>query len=193
MTDTARFEAFVREYEDMVYGTAVRLLANPSEAEDIAQTVFLKAFERFHTIATSPAAAGWLKTVTTNLCLNHLSRYRSRWRFFSELQSAAMDDAAQSDHVDRLLARGGAAAGTNASGNSRDDVLTAAEQQEQLERSLGALPDHQRVPLVLFHFEGKSYLEIASLLDVTLAKVKTDIHRGREALKQALVSHHAAR
>ncbi len=56
-----------------------------------------------------------------------------------------------------------------------------------------ALPDHQRVPLVLFHFEGKSYLEIAALLDVTLAKVKTDIHRGREALKQALVSHHAAR
>ena len=114
MTDTARFEAFVREYEDMVYGTAVRLLANPSEAEDIAQTVFLKAFERFDTIGTSPAAAGWLKTVATNLCLNHLSRYRSRWRFFSELQAAGMDDAAQSDQIDGLLARGGAAAGTNA-------------------------------------------------------------------------------
>ena len=50
MTDTARFEAFVREFEDMVYGTAVRLLANPSEAEDIAQTVFLKAFERFESL-----------------------------------------------------------------------------------------------------------------------------------------------
>jgi RNA polymerase sigma-70 factor (ECF subfamily) len=192
MTDTARFEAFVREYEDMVYGTAVRLLANPSEAEDVAQTVFLKAFERFDTIGTSPAAAGWLKTVATNLCLNHLSRYRSRWRFFSELQAAGMDDAAQSDQIDGLLARGGAAAGPNA-GRSRDDVLTAAEQQEQLERALRGLPDHQRVPLVLFHFEGKTYLEIAALLDVTLAKVKTDIHRGREALKQALVSHHAAR
>ena len=193
MTDTARFEAFVREYEDMVYGTAVRLLANPSEAEDIAQTVFLKAFERFDTIGTSPAAAGWLKTVATNLCLNHLSRYRSRWRFFSELQAAGMDDAAQSDQIDGLLARGGAAAGTNAAGSSRDEVLTAAEQQEQLEKALRGLPDDQRVPLVLFHFEGKSYLEIAALLDVTLAKVKTDIHRGREALKQALVSHHAAR
>ena len=193
MTDTARFEAFVREYEDMVYGTAVRLLANPSEAEDIAQTAFLKAFERFDTIGTSPAAAGWLKTVTTNLCLNHLSRYRSRWRFFSELQAAGMDDAAQSDHIESLLARGSAQAGTNVAAGSRDDALTAAEQQERLEGALRALPDHQRVPLVLFHFEGKSYLEIAALLDVTLAKVKTDIHRGREALKQALVSHHAAR
>ena len=71
--------------------------------------------------------------------------------------------------------------------------MTAAEQQEQLEKALRGLPDHQRVPLVLFHFEDKSYQEIAALLGVSLAKVKTDIHRGREALKQALVSHHAAR
>jgi RNA polymerase sigma-70 factor (ECF subfamily) len=191
MTDTARFEAFVQEYEDMVYGTAVRLLANPSEAEDIAQTVFLKAFERFEAIESSPAAPGWLKTVTTNLCLNHLSRYRSRWRLFSELQPAGRDDAEQRDHIDGLLSR--SSSGVNASGWSGDAALTAAEQQERLEQALRALPDHQRVPLVLFHFESKSYLEIAALLDVTLAKVKTDIHRGREALKQALVSHHVTR
>ena len=49
------------------------------------------------------------------------------------------------------------------------------------------------MPLVLFHFEDKSYQEIAALLGVSLAKVKTDIHRGREALKEALVSTHAAR
>ena len=58
MTDTARFEAFVREFEDMVYGTAVRLLANPSEAEDIAQTVFLKAFERFEYDWGEPGGSG---------------------------------------------------------------------------------------------------------------------------------------
>ena len=44
------------------------------------------------------------------------------------------------------------------------------------------------MPIVLFHFEGKSYLEIAALLGVTLAKVKTDIHRGREALRDVLTS-----
>ena len=61
--------------------------------------------------------------------------------------------------------------------------LDAADEQERLEQALRRLPDHQRVPIVLFHFENKSYLEIAALLGVTLAKVKTDIHRGREALK----------
>src|SRR5262245_28015687 len=85
MTDAEQFEAFVREFQDMVYATAVRLLGNPAEAEDVAQTVFLKAFERFGAAGPGPAAAGWLKTVATNTCLNHLSRYRARWRFFSEL------------------------------------------------------------------------------------------------------------
>ena len=190
MTDAA-FETFVREYQDMVYATAIRLLSSPAEAEDIAQTVFLKAFERFDDIGASPAAPGWLKTVTTNLCLNHLSRYRSRWRFFSELKptgSAVADDPEARDHVDGLLARAGAHVTA-----AQEADLDAAHEQARLERALRRLPDHQRVPIVLFHFENKSYLEIAALLDVTLAKVKTDIHRGREALKEALVSTHAAR
>jgi len=92
MTDSDRFEAFVREYQDMVFATAVRLLANPAEAEDIAQTVFLRAFERFASIEASATVAGWLKTVTTNLCLNHLARYRARWQFFSELDRPDSDE-----------------------------------------------------------------------------------------------------
>ena len=184
----AAFESFVREYQDMVYATAVRLLSSPAEAEDVAQTVFLKAFERFDDISASPAVAGWLKTVTTNLCLNHLSRYRSRWRFFSELQPAASDPAGDRDHVEVLMARG-----QGATPPQSEADLDAAGEQERLERALRRLPAHQRVPIVLFHFESKSYLEIAALLGVSLAKVKTDMHRGREALKDALISTHAAR
>ena len=56
-----------------------------------------------------------------------------------------------------------------------------------------ALPDHQRVPLVLFHFEGTGYQEIADTLGVSLGKVKTDIHRGREALKRVLLNDDAIR
>src|SRR5258705_1650693 len=93
MTDADLFEAFVRRYQDMVFATAVRLLGNPEEAEDIAQTVFMRAFQRFEEIGPSPTAAGWLKTVTRNTCLNHLSRYRRRWRLFSEL--AATDATAE--------------------------------------------------------------------------------------------------
>lgn len=153
----------------MVFATAVRLLGNPAEAEDVAQDVFLKAFERFDRIGDSPAAAGWLRTVTRNACLNHLSRYRKRWSLFSELNrnegQAAFEDTLAADA-------------------STSHALEQADEREQLERALRALPDHQRVPLVLFHFEDASYEEIAAAIGVSLAKVKTDIHRGREALRR---------
>ena len=64
--------------------------------------------------------------------------------------------------------------------------LERAARQEWLERGIRCLPPHQRVPLVLFHFEERSYREIAGMLDVTLAKVKTDIHRGRQALRRLM-------
>ena len=173
MSDAARFEAFVREYQDMVFATAVRLLGREADAEDVAQTVFMRAFERFAEIGCSPSAAGWLKTVATNLSLNHLSRYRARWQFFSELTRP--DRTEGTDYSDSLVSPG-----------SHALDLEHAELREELERALKALPDHQRVPLVLFHFENASYQDIATALGVSLGKVKTDIHRGREALKRQL-------
>ena len=138
MTDADRFEAFVRKYQDMVFGTAVRLLGDPTEAEDVSQTVFLKAFERFQALDAQPAAAGWLKTVTTNACLNHLSRVRSRWRFFSELgrtdlggESAAYEDGLVSQESPAF-------------------DLERADGQAHLEQAIRDLPSHQRVPLALF-------------------------------------------
>ena len=173
MTDVQQFEAFVRRYQDMVYGTAVRLLGSPAEAEDAAQTVFLKAFERYDEVVENPAAAGWLKTTTRNICLNHLSRYRARWQFFSELTRTDRPDGG--DYAESLV-----------SPFSQAADLEQAELREELERALRALPDHQRVPLVLFHFEELNYQEIATALGASLGKVKTDIHRGREALKRLL-------
>jgi RNA polymerase sigma-70 factor (ECF subfamily) len=179
MTDVERFEAFVRTYQDMVFATAVRLLGNPAEAEDVAQSVFLKAFEQFDTLSSSPAAAGWLKTVARNTCLNHLSRYRSRWRFFSELGG-----------VDTEMAPRYEASLRATDSPARD--LERADDRERLEQALRRLPAHQRVPLVLFHFEEASYEEIARALRISLAKVKTDIHRGREALRKQLETENPA-
>jgi RNA polymerase sigma-70 factor (ECF subfamily) len=174
MSDADRFEAFVREFQDMVFATAVRLLGSPTEAEDVAQTVFLRAFERFDEVGQSPSAPGWLKTVTTNACLNHLSRYRARWRFFSEIgRQGDGEDQAFED----TLSSGAIAA---------DAVVEQAQADALLEQALQRLPDHQRVPLVLFHFESRTYQEIARTLGTSLGKVKTDIHRGREALRKVL-------
>jgi len=173
MTDAHEFETFMRNYQDMVFSTAMRLLANQAEAEDVAQDVFLKAYERFGDLRESKTAGGWLKTVATNLSLNYLSRYRSRWSFFSDLlgKRREEDDSAEIDFP--------------ASDNVEED-LVRSERREMVEQALRTLPPAQRVPLVLFHMEGLQYDEIATKLGVSLGKVKTDIFRARETLRRKL-------
>ena len=155
----AEFEAFVRNYQDMVFSVSARILGNLTDAEDITQEVFIKAYERFSELRNSNSIGGWLKTVATNLSINYLNRYRARWRFFSE-QQEQIEDLAPAE--------------------------VQSDKQELLELAIRRLPDSQRVPLVLFHFQEMSYEEIAIRLGVSLAKVKSDIHRGREALKKLL-------
>ena len=170
MSQLEEFETFMMNYQNMVFTTAVRLLGNETDAADISQNAFLKAFEHFENIRTSPTAGGWLKTVTTNLCLNHLQRYRNRWRMFSELRNEKEDESSfESD-----LAAEGPVDGLG------------EDERSILEGALARLPEAQRVPLVLYHFEDLSYEEIAARLKVSVGKVKTDIHRGREALKNKL-------
>lgn len=171
MTDEQQFEAFMLVYQDMVFTTAVRLLAREAEAEDVSQEVFLKAFEHYDEIRNSPTIGGWLKTVTRNLCLNHLTRYRARWRYFTELT----DEDSDVGFLDKVAAP-----------DRREEDVTVAGQRQVLEAALQKLSPKQRVPLVLYHFEDLSYEEIAARLKISLAKVKTDIHRGREALRQKL-------
>ena len=175
MTDATAFEAFVRKYQDRVFGIAVRLLGDESEAQDMSQTVFLKAFERFDRLGENPSAGGWLRTVTTNLCLNHLSRIRARWRLFSQRRPG--ESGREPSYEERLVARG-----------SQEADLERAEEHARLERAIRRLPRHQRMPLVLFHFEQQSYAEIAQLLGVSLGKINTDIHRGRETLRKLMVA-----
>ena len=157
-------------YQDMVFSTAARLTGNDAQAEDIAQEVFLKAFENFPSLRTSPTAGGWLKTVTTNLTLNHLSRYRRRWRFFSEMRRDDEEEPEIDFPVpDTIVAD-----------------IEAGQRHELIERALRGLPEHQRVPLVLYHFEEMSYDQIAEQLRVSLPKIKTDIARGRAAMAKML-------
>ena len=171
MADLQAFESFMRNYQNLVFTIAVRLLGNEADAQDIAQTVFLKAYENFEALAESPTVGGWLRTVTTHLCLNHLTRYRARWRLFSEM-TGPDDDL---DYVETLAAP-----------EALEPSVAQTDYRRLLEQALQRLPQAQRVPLVLYHFEGLSYDAIAERLGVSLSKVKTDIHRGRVALRRRL-------
>jgi RNA polymerase sigma-70 factor, ECF subfamily len=174
LTPPTDFATFMRNYQDMVFSTAARLTGNETQAEDISQEVFLKAHQHFAMLSTSPTAGGWLKTVATNLALNHLTRYRNRWRFFSELKRDDAGDDSDAPEVDF------------AAPETFFGEVDADERRALVERALDELPAHQRIPLVLYHFEDLPYDEIAKKLGVSLPKVKTDILRARAALAKIL-------
>ena len=157
MAEEKEFETFIRNYQNMVFSVSARIVGNLTDAEDITQEVFIKAYKRFPQLRNSNTIGGWLRTVATNLSINHLNRYRARWRFFSE------------EPVEIAT-----------------EIERENDRQEMLELAIRKLPDAQRVSLVLFHFQDMSYEEIAAKLGVTLAKVKSDIHRGRETLKKLI-------
>jgi RNA polymerase sigma-70 factor (ECF subfamily) len=161
----------MRSYQDMVFSTAARLSGNDAQAQDIAQEVFVRAYEHFAELAGSATAGGWLKTVATNLSINYLNRYRKRWRMFSEMRADDDESAPQIEWEvpDTLMTE-----------------LSAEQRRVIVDQALKRLPDHQRLPLVLYHFEEMPYQDIAAKLGISLTKVKTDIHRARAALKAAL-------
>jgi len=169
---------FMRDYQDMVFATARRLTASDATAQDIAQDVFLKAWEHFDSLRERVGAGGWLKTVTLRLSLNHLNRYRRRWRFFSELLPRAGSAAEDPEPEDPQIE-------IHSALEALDGVFTGladAQRDERVRAALTGLPAAQRLPLVLFHFEDRSYQQIAADLGISVAKVKTDILRGRIAL-----------
>jgi RNA polymerase sigma-70 factor (ECF subfamily) len=152
----------------MVFTTAARLTGHDAQAEDIAQEVFMRAFQHYGALRDNPAAGGWLKTVARNLALNYLSRHRRRWRLFSEL---ARCDEEPEEALAQLAVP--------------DTALTERSLEQRrvlIDAALRALPEQQRLALVLYHFEELSYEEVAAQLRISLAKTKSDIHRGRLAL-----------
>jgi RNA polymerase sigma-70 factor (ECF subfamily) len=159
------FTEFVRAYQDMVYSTAIRIVGNAQEAEDIAQEVFITAYRRFADLSENPGAGGWLRTTARNLGINHVTRYRRRFLFLGLDKSE--------DDVDRLF------------GTDEDDGVLARD-TEALKKALLSLHATHRVPLVLHYYEGLDYDEIARMLKISLSKVKTDLFRGRKKLREIL-------
>jgi len=174
MSDNTAFESFVEQYQNLVFTVALRLLQNPSDAQDVAQEVFLRAYKEFEMLKDNPSAGGWLRCVARNLCLNYLTRYRARWTVFSDFfHREGNDSESREEWISNF-------AFESPSEGPSDD-------QAYVQKALMALPARQRVPLVLYHYEEMSYEEIAKFLKTSLCQVKTDIHRGREALREKIL------
>src|SRR5258708_33191220 len=148
------------------------MIRRPPRSPLFPYTTLFRSHERFAELSQSATAGGWLKTVATNMSLNHLTRYRARWSFFSELTHRRPGEPEQELDF--------------AAPQDLGEDVARSDRHEIVEKALQHLPAAQRVPLVRYHLHGLRYEEIAVKLKVSLAKVKTDIFRGREAMRKRL-------
>lgn len=162
--ELAAFEVLVLRHRNVVFRTAARIVG-ASEAEDVTQDAFLRAYHRLDQYRGAAAFRTWLLQITHHAALNTLARARRR-SVEADAESHQIPDR---DPVRQPATR-----------------LEGRERQQRLELKLGSLRTEYRTLLVLRDLEGLSYTEIADVLDVPLGTVKGRLHRARDELIELL-------
>lgn len=169
-------DRFVREALPLLnemYAAALRLTRNPTDAEDVLQETYLRAYRGFGTFKEGTNLRAWLYRILTNAFIN---TYRKRQR---EPQTVSDDEVPEWFLYEKL---GGEAAEASAEA----EVLERLP-DEDVQEALAALPEQFRLAVLLADVEGFSYKEIAEILEVPIGTVMSRLHRGRRALEKRLV------
>ena len=153
--DLAAFERLMRQHERLVLRTALRILGNPDDAQDVAQEVFLRLYRNLKKVEAAGNLEGWLYRVAVNLCRDQ----RRRKGRTEELED------------------------TVAAPGDPQQELTAAERRRVLKMSLRMLPDKERAALVLRDLEGLSTTQVAEILGSSEATVRSQISKARVKVK----------
>jgi RNA polymerase sigma-70 factor (ECF subfamily) len=171
------FHELVIRHQRAIYGLCLRMIGQPTEAEDVAQDVFVRSFLAIDTFRGDSSLGTWLYRIAINLCKNRL-KYLGRRRTSS---AQTVDDVPEGELV-RSVA-GGLSVGEPA---PRPDEALSGNQTEQLiQRALATVEPDFRELLVLRDIEGLSYAEVMTITGLAEGTVKSRLHRARAALKSA--------
>jgi RNA polymerase sigma-70 factor, ECF subfamily len=172
------FEQIMRQYNQRLYRLAFSLLGEESEAEDVLQESYLRAFQRHPTFAGNSSVGAWLASIVRNVAIDHLRARRARQaKFTLEADLPYADDELQSV-VERVP--------SHAPQHSPETSVVRDEMRDALEQAILALPVQFRAVFMLREVEGLTVHETAEYLQVAIATVKTRDHRARMLLRKKL-------
>jgi RNA polymerase sigma-70 factor (ECF subfamily) len=174
--DAALRERFERDVLPMLpnlYAAALRMTRNPSDAEDLVQDTYLRAFRGFSGFTEGTNLKAWLYRILTNSFIN---TYRKKQRQPQTVEGP--DDLDEWYLFDKL-------GGRNVELSAETEVLDKIP-DEAVKSALESLPENFRLPVLLADVEGFSYKEIAEIMDTPIGTVMSRLHRGRKALQRAL-------
>ena len=175
MADQEHFAEQAMPFMGSLYSAALRMTRNPSDAEDLVQETYLKAYRAFASFQEGTNLKSWLYKILTNTFINS---YRSRRRRPAETDLEDVEDL-------YLYRRLGGLEGASAGRSAEDEVLDQFSEAE-VKAAVEALPETFRLVVVLSDVEGFSYKEIAEILDIPIGTVMSRLHRGRKTLQKTL-------
>lgn len=168
-----QFEQLFQRSHRRAYRLAYRLTGNATEAEDVTQDAFVRAWNCFDRFDSTRSFEAWLFRILTNRVLD-LRRRKKRVRM------VALDAPIPGDEG-QALAQTFAAPGSDPL-----EILLHPIMDERLRRAIAALPESHRTTILLYDIEQYSYQEIAAKMHCALGTVRSRIHRGRQMLRRSL-------
>ena len=163
--DQQAFGAIVEKYKDSVFNVAYRMLGNASEAEDVAQEAFVRAYTQLHTYKDTHRFSTWLLSISSHLAIDQLRRRR--------FLALPLENVPFLEWIADLSL-------------GPEESVLAVETSDEMQRVLSALPTKYRSVLVLRYWQDFSYEEIARALQLTPPLVKARLHRARELVARVI-------
>lgn len=165
---TSAFEELVKRHQRQIYALALKMVRNHDDAADIAQDVFLKAYEVLGTFQKKSSFHTWLYRIAVNFCINHLRRDKGK------------------NHVDLETYH------AIESAHTLEDMDTL-EIQDELNKAIQRLPEKQQATVLLRACDGLPYKDIATILDCSIGTVKANYFHAvknlRRIMKRYIVAH----
>jgi RNA polymerase sigma-70 factor (ECF subfamily) len=175
MADQATFAEQAMEFMPQLYTAAMRMTRNPSDAEDLVQETYLKAYRGFGGFEQGTNLKAWLYRILTNTYIN---TYRAKKR--------RPDESDVEDIEDLYLYKRLSSADAASLGRSAEDELFEVFTDDEVKAAIEAIPEQFRMAVLLADIEGFSYKEIAEILDIPIGTVMSRLHRGRRGLQKRL-------
>ena len=169
--DDAAFKTIVEQWQDMVYNTILGIVQNETEAEDLAQDVFIKVFEKIGTFKGDSKFSTWLYRIATTTALDHL-RSKKRKKRFGFLQSLSGASGEEKEQIPDF--------------NHPGVRLDNKERAAVLFKAIEELPDNQKAAYTLHKLEGLSYRDVSEVLNTTVSAVESLMSRANQNLRKQL-------
>lgn len=165
------FKYLVDTYQDRVYNTAIGVVQNAEDAEDVAQEVFIQVFRSIHTFKAESKLSTWIYRITTTRSLDLLRSRKSKKRF-GLIQRLFGDENEPVFEIPDF--------------NHPGVQLDRKENAAKLFKAIAKLPENQKIAFALHKLEDLSYQEVSEIMKTSVSAVESLMHRAKQNLRKIL-------